>query len=89
MIGIKGFKMPECCYDCDLCYDMIGCSVMGVDWEPLYMFEPDEERSKNCPLVDLGESLVLNPTEEQKRELIELLKKGVVSYGIAQTDGKV
>lgn len=78
MIGIKGFKMPESCYDCDLCYDMIGCSIMGVDWEHGFAFSNDFEtrRSVNCPLVDLGESLVLKPTEEQKKELIEMLEWG-------------
>ena len=55
MIGIKGFKMPENCYDCDLCYDMMGCSVMGTEWEPYYLFEPENNRSKNCPLVEIKE----------------------------------
>ena len=78
MVGIKGFRMPKSCYDCDLCYDMIGCSIMGVNWEHGFAFSSEFEnrRSVHCPLVDLGEPLVLKPTEEQKKEIIDLLEGG-------------
>ena len=76
MVGIKGFEMPKSCYDCDLCYDMIGCSIIGVDREPGFSFIYDTRRMVNCLLVDLGEPLVLKPTEEQKKELVELLEWG-------------
>lgn len=55
MVGIKCFEMPNSCYDCDLCYDLISCSIVGVDWEPRYKFDPDKERSKNCPLIEIVE----------------------------------
>ena len=76
MVGIKGFKMPKSCYDCELCYDSVGCSILEVEWESYHTFDPDKERSKNCPLVDLDAPLTLKPTEEQRKELVELLKWG-------------
>lgn len=57
MVGIKGFKMPKSCTDCDLCYDMIACSIIDVEWEEGFAFSSAYEnvRSVNCPLIEIKE----------------------------------
>lgn len=56
-ILIKGMKMPTRCWDCPMCYDMIGCSLTGERWwsdSHVYLdFSPNEERMCNCPLIEL------------------------------------
>lgn len=57
MVGIKGFRMPSSCSDCDLCYDMCACSILEVEWEEGFVFSSDfdNKRSQNCPLIEIKE----------------------------------
>ena len=56
-------NMPKCCSDCDLCYDMIGCSVSGInrgdDWWEIM----DKKRIDSCPIIaeipDITEEMVV------------------------------
>lgn len=54
---IKGMNMPESCYDCPMCYDMMECTVgtprIGF-WKKEMQAEPFDfcaERHPRCPLV--------------------------------------
>ena len=48
---IKGMKMPERCWDCDLCYDSFYCRPLGIQFSDREDFEPGERRLSDCPLV--------------------------------------
>lgn len=50
-IIVKGIKMPECCYDCPLCYDNYMCIVLGQRYFRLNGINPNKERLKDCPLI--------------------------------------
>ena len=59
---IKGIDMPESCYDCPMCYDMMECSVgspyigfWGKDREK-EPFDFCNERHPRCPLVQVDDN---------------------------------
>lgn len=60
MILIKDMQMPESCFDCEIQYDNMCCSVTGtsfwIDGDPLHYDtkpDPNEERMPDCPLVEV------------------------------------
>lgn len=60
MILIKDMEMPESCFDCEVQYDNICCSVTGTNFwrkdDPLHYDtkpDPSEERMADCPLVEV------------------------------------
>ena len=49
-------KMPTRCWDCPMCYDMIACTLTGLNWYRDTVdlsIDPAEERMPNCPLIEL------------------------------------
>lgn len=50
-VYIKGMKMPERCWDCDLCYDSFYCKGLEVQFSDREDSEPSERRLSDCPLV--------------------------------------
>lgn len=52
-ILIKGIKMPDNCYDCPLNYDYIDCMARNEETERVRVFLLNNERSPNCPLIEL------------------------------------
>ena len=50
-IYIKSMKMPERCWDCDLCYDCYYCRPLSVRFYDREDFEPGERRLSDCPLI--------------------------------------
>lgn len=60
MILIKDMQMPESCFDCEIQYDSICCSVTGTlfwrDDDPLHYDtkpDPSKERMADCPLIEV------------------------------------
>lgn len=49
---IKGLRMPESCYACPLCYDLLEClgSAITFDMSELKLFDFCTERHPKCPL---------------------------------------
>ena len=50
---IKGMKMPSSCMECPLSDHEAWCLIPG-DWRERY-YCPDDERSHDCPLVEIPE----------------------------------
>ena len=49
-------KMPTRCWDCPMCYDMMACTITGLNWYRDTVdlsIDPVEERMPNCPLIEL------------------------------------
>ena len=56
-VVVLGMDFPNCCYDCELCYDLMGCVATG---EYFYKgglaesgFDSCNDRLPNCPLRPL------------------------------------
>lgn len=55
-ILIPGMEMPTRCWDCPMCYDMMACTITGLNWYRDTVdlsIDPAEERMPNCPLIEL------------------------------------
>ena len=73
---IPGVKMPERCWDCPLCYDMMSCRITGLNWYRDTVdlsIDPVEERMPNCPLIEVpphgrlvDEKQILKLIDEQR-----------------------
>lgn len=50
MSVIVRMDMPNRCYDCPICYDMMGCPITGngLDWENY-----DKVKLEDCPLKSI------------------------------------
>ena len=55
-IYIPGMKMPTRCWNCPMCYDMMACTLTGLNWYRDTVdlsIDPVEERMPNCPLIEI------------------------------------
>ena len=67
---IPGVKMPERCWDCPLCYDMMSCRITGLNWyrdTVDFSIDPVDERMPNCPLIEVPEHGRLGDLDALKR----------------------